>query len=205
MAIVNGKEHGQPDNVRNINTPEQWDKHYTDQPELLDEQLLGLYDLAIADTEDGAAVLDIGGAAGKGAAHMKLALPNSDICVMEISQVACDVGAARHPDIKFICADIRTVDLGECAYDCIIASQVIEHVDNLDVVMNKIMLALSSHGKLYIGVPHEDDLYVWHQHRFSHESYHYFKTYSKWVSFSSDGLIKARGVDQHMFIRLERD
>lgn len=205
MAIVNGKEHGQPDNVRNINTPEQWDKHYTDQPELLEEQLLGLYDLAIADTEDGAAVLDIGGAAGKGAAHMKSALPNSDICVMEISQVACDVGAARHPDIKFICADIRTVDLGRCAYDCIVASQVIEHVDNLDVVMNKIMLALSSHGRLYIGVPHEDDLYVWHQHRFSHESYHYFRAYSKWVSFSSDGLIKAKGIDQHMFIRLERD
>lgn len=204
MAVVNSTTPGESDNERNINTIEQWDKHYIDQPELLEEQLLGLYDLAIMDILDGATILDIGGAAGVGAAHMKSVLPNSDICVMEISRVACDVGASRYPDIKFICADIRTTDLSGHTYDCIIASQVIEHVDDLDAVMDKIMGSLNPHGKVYIGVPHEDNLYIWHQHRFSHESYHYFRKYSTWVSFSSDGLQKDGDVDQDMFIRLER-
>lgn len=204
MAIIDGRTQGQPDHERNVNTPERWDIHYTDEPNLLEEQLLGLYDLVIADTEDGAMILDIGGAAGMGAAHMKSALPNSDICVLEISQVACDVGASRYPDIRFICEDIRTAELSQDTYDCIVASQIIEHVDDVDAVMDKIMGALKHGGKLYIAVPHEDDLYVWHQHRFTHESYHYFRKYSRWVSFSSNGLLRSGNRDRDMFIRLER-
>jgi len=204
MAIVNDSI-GNPDNERNINTKEQWDSHYTEEPELLDQQLLGIYDLAVAEMDDNSTILDIGGGGGIGAAHILSKYPNSNIYVMEISQVACDVGGSRYPDIKFICADIRTVELSTGAYDYIVASQVLEHVDDLDSVMTKIMDALRPGGILYIGVPHEDDLYIWHQHRFSHESYHYFRKYSNWVSFSSDGQVKDGNIDRDMYIRLRRE
>ncbi len=198
MAIIDGPDIGPPDHEGNMNTPEWWNNRY----ETILHGSIGsgnrLYHLAAEELEDGSTILDIGGGEGNEAQIIMDALPNCRIWVLDISSVAGEYGKAAHPDMEFITADFEDVELDIPPFDYIITSQCLEHFDDPNYIVGKMMGLLKEGGVLYIGLPHEDALYGPHQHRFTHDSYHMFMKYSRWVSFSGNGMI-------HMFVRLIKE
>jgi 2-polyprenyl-3-methyl-5-hydroxy-6-metoxy-1,4-benzoquinol methylase len=205
MAIIDSGIIGEPD-VENNNSVSMWDDRYTYVIGDTTSIECSMYKLLSQYIEDGSRVLDIGGGSGNEVQSLLNENPNCKVTIIELSNVACDIGINKYPLIEFICPDFIEWEPNGL-YDHIILSQVLEHFDRPDILMDKVMSLVKVGGTVTIGLPHEDVIYYWHQHRYSHDSYHFFKKYSTWVAFSdSNPLTKEIGEkDQRMYVRLVKE
>jgi len=159
------------DNDENHNTMDNWNREYSNWGEYRRGSGHRIYWLIANDIGDGLSILDLGGGCGNEVRYLLNKLPNSTVTVLDISSLAVETGREHCDDIEFICADYNTWTTDK-KYDVIIASQFIEHFDDPEFIVRKMMSMLEDGGPLYIGVPHHDIPYEYHQHRFGHDSYH---------------------------------
>jgi len=206
MVVISSSIIGESDHEGNPNNVENWNRQYSNEW----KDGLGtcnmLYRLAADYIEDGSSVLDIGGGIGDSIQVLLRERPNCNVTVLDISDEACEIGRGKYPNVKYIASEFLEWECNE-VYDHITADEVLEHFDRPDIAMDKIMSLVKKDGTVTLGVPHEDQVYYWHQHRFSHESYHFFKQYSKWVSFSDDSpLTKDGDTSQvHIYVKLVKE
>jgi tRNA (cmo5U34)-methyltransferase len=111
-------------------------------------------------------VLDIGCGAGNYTLRLLSHLPDLNVTLLDLSRPMLDraverVTAATRREVTAIQGDIREVDLGESAFDVIVAAAVFHHLredDEWEAVFAKCHRALAPGGSLWISdlVSHED-------------------------------------------------
>ena len=121
---------------------------------------------AAAVTPGATRVLDIGCGAGNYTLNLLRRLPDLNVTLLDLSRPMLDrvverVTAATRGEVTAIQGDIREVDLGESAYDVIMAAAVFHHLredDEWVAVFTKCHRALAPGGGLWISdlISHED-------------------------------------------------
>lgn len=74
---------------------------------------------------------------------------------VDISESNISVAKSRYPSVNFICVSGERLPFDACKFDAVYATDVLEHVDNLDLVINEVTRVLKLGGLFSIVVPNE--------------------------------------------------
>lgn len=108
-------------------------------------------------------ILDIGCASGWLTAKVAAMLPRSLITGLDIYPKMIDYAKARHPKIKFICADAHRLPFPDGHLDLIICTEMLEHVVDPLTVLLEMRRCLSPEGRIIISMDTGSGLFnlVW--------------------------------------------
>ena len=82
-----------------------------------------------------------------------LGIDNEAPSIDYANQLKRDLDASTQERISFLCADFLNHDFGNDRFDCIVASEVLEHVFNPDLMLRKAVSLLTDTGRLIVTVP----------------------------------------------------
>lgn len=99
-------------------------------------------------------ILDIGSWTG-GFANSFCELGYNNICCMDISKKAVELGKITYPNFTWICGDIEDKNL-TVKFDVIIMFEVIEHLVNPIETLKKVQSYLTENGKIFFSIPIEE-------------------------------------------------
>ena len=99
-------------------------------------------------------ILDIG--CGTGYRTYQLS-KSKDVAVtgIDISEDSISVAKSRYTGVNFVCVSGEKLPFDAHKFDAIYATDVFEHVDNLDLVLNEVTRVLKPGGMLFIVVPND--------------------------------------------------
>lgn len=97
-------------------------------------------------------ILNLG--CGKGQ-NMPQILNRGHIICVDAEKTSIDLAKNKFPDCEFICNEIENVDFEKNYFDEIYCFDILEHVNDLGLVMQKIKKCLKQKGFLYIEIPYE--------------------------------------------------
>lgn len=133
---------------KNINTPHFFDRKWAAESEkIVPERDCQLSALSLTGR-----VLDVGGATGVLADAVRRAYPFTQVTVMDISSIACEIGRRRYCDVRFVCDDICTTKFRE-TFDVVMSREVLEHVSDLQAAIFNMLRMLRGGGRMFVGVP----------------------------------------------------
>jgi 2-polyprenyl-3-methyl-5-hydroxy-6-metoxy-1,4-benzoquinol methylase len=98
-------------------------------------------------------LLDLGAGEGRYLPLWRRANPRAAILAAELSAVASQRSASRHPDVRHIVADARQVPLSDGSVDAIVSIEVIEHVPSGVQMLREVSRLLRSGGWALISTP----------------------------------------------------
>lgn len=109
-----------------------------------------------------AKILDVGSGTGS---DLDVISKFGEVTVLDIDQETLD----QVPDTyEKICADLTKINIPENTYDCIIAFDVLEHIEKHDIAAQNLFKILKSGGKLVGSVPAYQCLYSQHDKVLEH-------------------------------------
>ena len=116
-------------------------------------------DWIAAKTGSAARVLDIG--CSQGIVSILVARTGSSVLGIDNEPSSIDyanllkqkLDTATQGRVDFVCEDFLNHDFGSARFDCVIASEVLEHVFSPDLMLRKAVSLLSAEGKLIVTVP----------------------------------------------------
>lgn len=97
-------------------------------------------------------ILNLG--CGKGQ-NMPQIMNRGHITCVDTDRASIDMAKNKFPGCEFVCGKIEDIDLKKNYFDEVYCFDVLEHVDNLDLVMQKIRECLKQNGLLYVEIPYE--------------------------------------------------
>jgi len=128
-------------------------------PGITKDEIRRLHESVIKEiTEEMSVILDIG--CGNGWASKKLIPSGKKVISMDISSdnPVRAVREERHENHAGLIADAYNIPLKEASVDCIIASEVLEHVPDPETLITGLINLLKHKGKLIITVPYDEKI-----------------------------------------------
>jgi 2-polyprenyl-3-methyl-5-hydroxy-6-metoxy-1,4-benzoquinol methylase len=98
-------------------------------------------------------LLDLGAGEGRYLPLWRRANPRAAILAAELSALASERSASRHPDVRHIVADAQAVPLSDGSVDAIVSIEVIEHVPSGVEMLREVSRLLRSGGWALISTP----------------------------------------------------
>jgi 2-polyprenyl-3-methyl-5-hydroxy-6-metoxy-1,4-benzoquinol methylase len=159
-----------PDLHRKYNSDFNYSDHYQKDADLFDyselnlpgitrNEIKRLHESIIKEvSKDFSTVLDVG--CGNGWVSKKLIPLGKKVISMDISS-ANPVKALRevsHQNHAGLIADVYNIPLKENSIDCIIASEILEHVPDPELFINNLIKLLKNSGKLIITTPYNENI-----------------------------------------------
>ena len=95
-------------------------------------------------------VLDVGCASGWFLSEIYKIYSSSKCTGVDIYDKAIEYGKKRYPQINFITTDAHSLPFGSSAFDLVICTEVLEHVDGPDLVLQEIYRVLKKDGKAIV-------------------------------------------------------
>ncbi|MBY5959492.1 class I SAM-dependent methyltransferase [Membranicola marinus] len=136
--------------------------------------------------EDAASILDVG--CGSGWLAKAKAHGDTTVISMDISS-RNPVEALRqhpHPNHEALIADVYHLPLEESSIDCIVASEIMEHVPDPAMFVEKLLFVLKPGGKLIITTPYDEQI----QYHLCVHCNHPTPAHAHLHSFNENNIIK---------------
>lgn len=92
--------------------------------------------------------------------NIPLLLWKWELYCVEISSTAIEVSRKRFPQCKYFCVSWEDMNFSDNMFDEIYAYDVLEHVTDIDLVMNNIYSTLKDDWFLYVEVPYDKSEYM---------------------------------------------
>jgi SAM-dependent methyltransferase len=98
-------------------------------------------------------LLDLGAGEGRYLPLWRRVNPRADIVALELSRIASDRSARRHPDARHLVADAQHVPLADDSVDAVVSIEVIEHVPSGVALLGEMSRLLRPGGWALISTP----------------------------------------------------
>jgi 2-polyprenyl-3-methyl-5-hydroxy-6-metoxy-1,4-benzoquinol methylase len=95
-------------------------------------------------------ILDVGSGEGTFLNFIKKNNQKSSVDALEISKLAIEIGHKKHPKINFIHSDIESLNISKKYYDTVFAIEVLEHLLDIDRVLENINHLTKKNGYLCV-------------------------------------------------------
>lgn len=77
-----------------------------------------------------------------------------NVIAIDISTKDINIAKERYPKVNFIVMNIENLEFENNSFDKVYGMDVLEHVDNLDAVLNEIARVLKSSGQFIVNIPY---------------------------------------------------
>jgi SAM-dependent methyltransferase len=139
-------------------------------------------------------LLDLGAGEGRYLPLWRRTNPRADILAAELSAVASERSAGRHPDVRHIIADAQEVPLSDRSVDAIVSIEVIEHVPSGVTMLREVSRLLRPGGWALISTPcGNEGSFPWLLARFSGQ-----------LSAGQEGGVRFGRIDDPTHLRIYR-
>lgn len=133
---------------RNINTPEYWDKVWSN--DSVGQNYEGLFDFILEKVPYGAKVLDVGCGIGRLAKLMR-DKRDAKVTGLDFSVKACEQLARE--GFETIVSKLPKIPQPDNTFDVVIATEVLEHLDHPEKTLKQMVLVLKTGGVIMCSVP----------------------------------------------------
>lgn len=83
----------------------------------------------------------------------------SSVCAIDYSEEAIRLAGRRHKSVKFQQGDAHNLAFNDRQFDCVVCSEVIEHLERPEVAVSEISRVLKSNGTAVLTVPNQRCLF----------------------------------------------
>ncbi|MDD3284538.1 MAG: class I SAM-dependent methyltransferase [Patescibacteria group bacterium] len=145
-----------------------WDSgHNSGSPTyLVRKQLLDKQIKKILNNKVSVKILDLG--CGTGDYIKTFEKYNIDYTGLDLSDYAIEKLKQKYKSYKFICDDLLKIE-GNSKYDLIFMSEVLEHIENENLFLEKIYTLLNNNGILILSVPYDPKLWNYSDEQAQHK------------------------------------
>lgn len=109
-------------------------------------------------------ILDVGSASGWFLSQLSIFYPNAKCAGVDIYKDAISYGKKMYPSLRLIHTDAHTLPFGDNSFDVIVCTEVLEHVEDPEQVLQEIKRVLKPNGVAVIEMDSGNLLFriVWH-------------------------------------------
>jgi len=97
-------------------------------------------------------ILDLGCAAGHFTTAMQAYLPDTRVVGVDIYEPFTSLFRKKYPRVACICADAHHLPFDKGSFDCVVLSEVLDHVVDPGVVLSEVRRVLASDGSLVVSL-----------------------------------------------------